>query len=606
MVSLKIVIFYICFNFILLITKEEAQKALYDLAYSLFLKTDNIQYDNSRLTYQAGSSYKTRNKFPYGEILPYSDYVFIPEGINKENKKFCVCSQFITNLYYNTFQNKYNKKNYEIKVDKNSYARTTDKMILLSDPDKSDLGIYFLADNNIITEEKYRNLKKIILDKIEPGDVIIYRFGGNEGNPPQKGHAVIYLGNNTMFECSGNNYNTAKKKDCVDKGIKIFSLKGDKNSFVEKRIFNGMNKKIGIFRPLNDILKMNDYEFTEQAKFRIKFDGNIKINKICSVNKYDIIELGEEITYLINIENISNKKDYINLHLEETVPENTELVEIDYLKDIKFTYNNESNKIIWKFNLNKSQNISIRYSVKIKNDLMLLGKEIINNDTFFEGFHLNKVTTRINIKLSSQTEMKIKDIINKEGSHFENTNSLINEIYSKFSFPNDLDYIISIFFRKSSITLYSKEQRILNHLSDTYNNINHAYFADEIKDVGEKDIFILKKEFDNKIFGKMLVKGLFGGIYTLTENEPTNDDGRCLFFDESTFNIGDILIIYDDDYLLDNFIFGEKNYYLYLGDNSFATVYNKMLKIIKGNEGKKLIESLLGQNCFFVLRPSLI
>ena len=78
----------------------------------------------------------------------------------------------------------------------------------------------------------------------------------------------------------------------------------------------------------------------------------------------------------------------------------------------------------------------------------------------------------------------------------------------------------------------------------------------------------------------MSVKGLFWGIYTLTENESINDDGRCLFFDESTFINGDILIIYDDDYILDtNFIFWEKNYFLYLGDNSFAIVYDKILKI---------------------------
>ena len=125
-----------------------------------------------------------------------------------------------------------------------------------------------------------------------------------------------------MFECSGNNYNTAKKKDYAVKGIKIFNLKADKNSFIEKRIFDGMNKEIGIFRPLNDILKMDEYELTDQAKFRIKFYGNIKINKICSVNKFDNIELDEENIYSINIENISNKKDYINLHLEETIPEN--------------------------------------------------------------------------------------------------------------------------------------------------------------------------------------------------------------------------------------------------------------------------------------------
>ena len=81
------------------------------------------------------------------------------------------------------------------------------------------------------------------------------------------------------------------------------------------------------------------------------------------------------------------------------------------------------------FNLAKSQIIDFKYSVKIKNNLMLLGKEIINNNTFFEGFHLNKITTRIITKLSPETKMLIKNIINKEGNYYENTNCLINEIY---------------------------------------------------------------------------------------------------------------------------------------------------------------------------------
>lgn len=127
-------------------------------------------------------------------------------------------------------------------------------------------------------------------------------------------------------------------------------------------------------------------------------------------------------------------------------------------------------------------------------------------------------------------------------------------------------------------------------------------------DAGEKDVFILKNKTNlsnnDKIFTNMYINGLFGGLYTITEKEPTEHDGRNDTYTATTFTVGDILVVYDDDYATDTYVAGEKNMYMYLGNNKFATVANGKLILIDEQTGARLIESLLGQNCFVALRPS--
>lgn len=127
-------------------------------------------------------------------------------------------------------------------------------------------------------------------------------------------------------------------------------------------------------------------------------------------------------------------------------------------------------------------------------------------------------------------------------------------------------------------------------------------------DTGEKEVFKLKDlkdvNDDEKIFRNMYIKGLFGGLYTIGDNEPTNNDGRNKGYSANTFSVGDIVVLYDDDFETDTYVAGEKNMYLYLGDNTFATVLDEELILINEDNGAKLVDSLLGQNCFVVLRPS--
>lgn len=104
----------------------------------------------------------------------------------------------------------------------------------------------------------------------------------------------------------------------------------------------------------------------------------------------------------------------------------------------------------------------------------------------------------------------------------------------------------------------------------------------------------------------MYVDGLFGGAYTITANDSGNTDGRNTNYNCSTFSVGDIIVVYDENY--DNntqsFAVREKNMYLYIGENNFITVKDGEVVLLDDVTSASFADSLLGQNCFIVLRPS--
>ena len=127
----------------------------------------------------------------------------------------------------------------------------------------------------------------------------------------------------------------------------------------------------------------------------------------------------------------------------------------------------------------------------------------------------------------------------------------------------------------------------------------------------------------------MYVNGLFGGYYTTNENQyslsinnevlngeyPVLYDGREFTYDNNTLMIGDVVLVYDTNYANENYAYRKYNAYLYLGYNSskqvveFATIdENKKVIVMSSKLGStnrsRLLESLMGQNAFIVLRPS--
>jgi uncharacterized repeat protein (TIGR01451 family)/LPXTG-motif cell wall-anchored protein len=310
--------------------------------------------------------------------------------------------------------------------------------------------------------------------------------------------------------------------------------------------------------------------------------------KLSSVNKYDTVNPGNEITYTIRLENRSETKDYSNISITDKVPDNTEFVKITG------DGTNNNGNLSWTVSVPKGQTKTISYTVKVKDDNSLLGTSIVSDKTSVGGITLKNITTLVKRTLTTEEQNSIKNKV-KDGDSYSSSEEFINTIYPGFNFksPNDM---LNIFYDNSSITYNGS-------------NINkRVIIAKNIKTNDTLNIFKLKKETniteDNKIFYDMYVPGLFGGMATSKdEGKYMMSDGRNIFYQSSTLMTGDVLVMYDQDYQTDTYVTGEKNMYLYLG-GSFASVKDGKVKISTEQEGARLLESLIGQNSFIVLRPS--
>jgi len=564
------------------LTKE--QQAIIDVANAFYYRGTAMQYDDYSMTYQTSNSKKRRSK-----------YTHTPEEATIQDIQYSVCSEFICNVFYEAFTNG-EGKNYEIKGGNNETVWFTYNLVQLADKKSKyynqAVAIDYIENPSNNVEE---NKEKIIND-ILPGDIIIYR--SSEG----WGHAYLYLGNDIIINASsrsgeivGGTYNYKEKQDKYDpKGaISIISLNNDVLNPQNKTRYILENKinKIAIIRPLNEISsnpsQSSDYRLSEKTLIRMKHNKLIR-TKTASVEKYESVNLEDEITYSITIENKSDIENYSGIQISDTIPKSTEF--------IKLTGNgtNENGKLIWNIDIPAQKQVTVSYTVKIIKDKSILGTEIINDSTVADGIKLNTIRTKVNNTFNKKQQENLSETVLKEiGNDFASVEDLINKIYTQFKFPTP-ENLLNILFSTSKITIGT---------ADTNSNA-----VMQTGDEGEKDIFILKNENklsdNNKTLSNMYVKGLFGGLYTITENEPTQDDGRNKTYTSNTFTIGDILFIYDDDYKKDTYVAGEKNMYIYIGNNTFATVQNGKAMLIDGNNGAKLIDSLIGQNCFIVLRPS--
>ena len=567
------------------VTLTQEQQAVIDVANAFYWRGSAIQYDDYSMTYQTSNSRKRR-----------SMYTHTPEEATSQDIKYSVCSEYINNVYYEAFTNG-NGENYELKSGNNTIAWFTDTMVQLANSSSNYYNSTVAVD---YIENPYENTtenREKIASELLPGDIIVYRSSAGWG------HALLYLGNDTIINASsisnelvGGTFNYKEKKDNYDeKGtIGFVSLTKDvlnyQNKF-SKYILDSTITKVAILRPLNEIasnpIQPSDYRISEKTLTRMQHNKLVR-TKVASVDKYDSVNLGDEITYTITLENKSDSEDYQNITITDNVPQNTELV------NLTENGTNKNGTLTWNINIPHGETITISYTVKIINNKSILGTSIINDSTIADGIKLNTIETAINNTLTSKQQEELStNILTKVGDNLNHTEDLINAIYTDFDFPNVED-LSNMLFSTSKITV-----------GETSTNSNAVI---QTGDTGEKDTFILKNKDnlsdENKTFTNMYVKGLFGGLYTITENEPTMEDERNKTYSDDTFTIGDILFVYDDDYETDTYVAGEKNMYLYIGNHTFATVQNGKVVLIDGDNGSRLIESLLGQNYFFVLRPS--
>lgn len=590
-------------------SKEECQKALTDTAYAYYYRGKALQYDSKALTFQNHNKIQQRSGGAYG--TNYSKGVFYPpEDATTQDTKYTVCSGFTALVLYETFKNTNTNEGFLFRGSDGTFLRNTIKIITLGDSSSDkDIVVYY---NDKIYEyktnkqtDKLKAVYKKIQEVLEPGDIIVRTTIRN------KGHALMYVGNDTTLESGGdgrnresNNddniakYDFLKKSDNIEADgtvtkRKLYRYSNNWNEFsISKKIdgyngpkdlLGGVVEKIIVIRVSNRVSNGNTWKISDNAKNRSKY-SRLSFTKTANRSKYASIALGDSITYTISLTNHSSK-DYKGISVTDEVPANTTLEEMT----TSYSGKNNNGKLSWNVNVPAKKTVKITYKVRVYKDSKLYGNYITSNKTKVNKIKLNTIKTLLVRHLTTDTKNKLDNL--KVGSSYSSTGSFLNYLYSGYNFE--------------------EPDKIINHLFKT-KELTNKWGSTVTIAKGRKQVttYILKESKslsnDDKKYMDMFVDGLFGGYFTYKETTKTFNDDRSFSFNSSSFQKGDILLLVDYNYKDDTKTMGINsriNAYVYLGSSKFATVNNKKLEIIDKTKGDKLLEGLLAQDCFIVLRP---
>lgn len=563
---------------------DSSLEALKATVTDFFNRGDSIQFNDKSVTYH----------YKYSNVKMRARYDNYPEDLTPQNLGFAVCSYWAVNVYSEAFSDK-NGNPFKLFKDDFTRMEGTSSLYGISkstSPDYDEkMAVYYIENNRGVIESRKDELKTKIKSLLKPGDIIVFRRLYSDNT--RGAHTVIYLGDDKIVYSSGASYALSTKTEKLTGGLITNSLENEMLTAKEGKLFNASVISITIFRPLNVISERNsNYKISNNAVQRVTYKDLVR-NKLSSTDNFDSVNPGDEITYTIKLENKSNTT-YNNVVISEKIPNNTTL-----FKAYKGPFLDKGT-LKWTVNIPAKESVEVSYTVKVNNDDKLIGTKIISDKGVGAGLHLRTIETLVARTLVDAEQAKIKsDVLSKNGSDFNSTEAFLNSIYPDLTFPS-ADNVLREIFSFRTIDF-----------SKTYKNRVVLLAGDD----GPKDIAMLKKNLNTTI-GKMFVKNFWGGIYAELEGEndnPTRYDGRPFYYDGSNFTPGDILVVYDDDatkaeYLTNNvYSTGkEKEMYLYIDSNSFATVKNGKVVVFNEAESNRLIESLFGQNAFAVIRPSYV
>lgn len=560
------------------LTTKNVKDAIVENAEAYYRKGTNIQYDRYRTSMSQ------------------------PEEATRQNTIYNVCSYFTYNVFYNTLgikipvdtgqllsaSRKYVGSKYTV-----LYLETEDnKNIFRTDPE------YGMNNNNLDNIiNKWKNLVQI-------GDIIVIQ------NQNKSGHAMLVSGfdsnnepylidSSTISEDNsgdGGNYHfsTSKKRH----GEELYETKGAMRKRSIRKLYeyyrdhNVYIKYIGVLRIIHDDNtyvsdKSNNFNiekystFTDSAKTRMKYKKMDieKTSTIDNANMHDnrnSVSLNDLINYKIIIKNNSNS-DYKNVNVREVIDEKTKLI-------------NSGNGIInnntlnWKLDVPANGNVTISYTVKVKDDKKNL-KKYITSVGYVDNIKTRVIDLYI-MQLFTKTEQN--KIINSY-------NRLINNN------TNEMSFISSIYKDSLNIDLSSINNKTIDSFIKSRHSCTDKVCEFDINDELIQKIVVpnyygLAGEDDWHKTSNLGNNGFY--LYNIWDRynvRKRTDKARDITIDD--LQVGDILLIKNGE----NSDLQDKAY-IYI-DGKLVRKNNQTIEEINDSSLTKLLRDLAIDN-YILLRPS--
>lgn len=559
-------------------TISDKRNAVVETAEAYFKKGSYYQYDMYR-----------ENKFSS------------PEEATNNNNVYAVCSSFIDQIYYNSFNLisipylsnnfiEYAKKYYKTSI--NQYSEKLNN--------EAD-GKYILKYYDSYTEvkNKFTNVEQVIKDWsnfLEPGDIIIVNYEFID-----MGHTIMVVDVDktnqkaTIIENNGKVYDINNYVDSYEKNGSI--AKHDLYKFFKEHYTNSENnallfKQLAIVRYITDDNKYlstggNELNLgmSTASITRLKYPKmnitksslvtNKDGNKIGSMNVF----LGDTITYTISIENNSNK-DYDDLVVYE-YPDSVVSV-LDNLNN----YNN--NELSWKIKKIKAgETYTIKYKVMVPDDKTLNGK-IIHSTGKVENITNTNIYHYVGKSLLSEDKAKLYEV------YKSNTNlsdlDYINNIYKQIGYDinlNNID-IADIIEYKEDNSLLVKNTKIKD--SKASNMIFGNYYGLEIASNSDAS----KQKVNAWLSWRNRQDDMTAQIVN-TKEVMVNYANRAKTINKNILEVGDIIILKSGDV---------QKSYIYINDSLLIRKNQDVVETYEDEDLNVFLRDLVGKN-YVLLRPAL-
>ena len=578
---------------------DEYQRAVVEVAKQYYYRGPNIIYNQNSI-FKLGNKYLQTSLYNSG-VRNWSIVPFSPEDAIENNMYNLACTNFTWQVYEEAFCHQFLDMYKATTLFFVSLFKDQYNAELAEEEQENSLIPYYYKVTGEETQEAIDEQLSIIKSRLRVGDIVTIRRYHSNGD--KTGHSMLYIGNNSPEKTGKSTFVDSTHPGGVadiyrfSNKIAPYDTHGTIYSNDASRWFDSTATNtyylfyssdsysvtdIIIIRPLANV-RAGEYDNSCYLKTQNRLNfPDLVINKTSSLNRTDVVEPCDEITYNVKLENKSGSNYETSIPFDLEIPENTTLVS-----------GNPSGSL----NLGAGETKVISYTVKVNEDAEY--GTYIENTGSVGGIELNTLKNQVAGKLSNAEKNTLKSMALEK--QYDTSIDMIDDIYKAlygyegFRGLEADDFINSVLKSDETQTTFTASS------TGVEETLTHNVYR-----------LLKENEIPDNDLHSMWVNHLYGGylVSNTTQDEWYN---RYRDIRLEDLNVGDILttIIYDDyGYSIYRTRKWHKNIYLYVGEAKLVTVENGEKKVIEITDEQttspQLIASLYGEVAFTVHRPSLV
>lgn len=505
------------------------RNAVVATAMSFLARGSRIQYDDTR--FSPGDAIPRVYRWQYG--------VLSPEDYTSQFYGYTNCAAFVHDVYLEAL-------GYDV-------IYHTTASFIGAPIDMCPFRYYPTGEE---TEERKAELEQQYRSTLQPGDILIVRYGGSrKGN----GHAMLYVGpealaakssygmsSQDIIHSSGSSYSYSEMSERYENNgsIRTMSVNDLFNPSASIYVFDCI--AFSIVRPL-DVWQNG---VSEKTINRMNNLQGVIAEKLSSHTVGMTVNPGDEMTFTFSMENTNETA--VTLEVTDRVPANT-----TYVTGAETV---ENGRLTWKVTVPAGETKTVSYTVRV-NKGTPYGTYIHSEDGTVGGVDTDCPRVYVAKTLNAKQQKKIIDAAKAfEDSELEGL-ALANAIYAKALGTTDL---LPGTFETMDKDVYT----------DYYGSLTHSMLT------------------ESGYYSDMVVPTMYGGRYVAQLNGRWDDRRTRLPYPRDLM-VGDLILI------AENADASMRSLYLCLGDKVMELHANYT------RDTSGVTDNVLGYSRFAVLRPSM-